>query len=403
MNRRSSTRRAVVPAFVAAMLAVAGCGGSDEEASPSRTTTIPGAAGNVTCTAPEGATGPGAGTKAVGFVYAGSKTDLGYNQAVHTAAVALREACTDLEISESEAVPDAAGMRQAADRMIRDGARIVFSTSPTYAEAAVELAKEHSDVVVLQQGAVVDEPLPANLATYDGSTYETFYLAGIAAASATRSKKLGFVAASAQPRVLTDVNAFALGAQSVDPQIRTQVTFTGSSCDPAAQRRAARSLLSARADVLAQQQDCTATVIKAAEAKGVHSVGFHFNARALAPKGWLTGIESNWAPLFGAIVSSVQKGAFAKSEYHDNVVVGFSSTKIPPPTRLARYGPAIGVDVAQRISNARAQILGGRSPFRGPVVDRNGKLRIARGKSPTTEQLANTSYLVEGVVGTLPR
>jgi simple sugar transport system substrate-binding protein/basic membrane protein A len=399
MNRRSTTRCAIVTAVVPILLAVAGCGG-DDDSKP--TSTVPGLAGNVTCKSSDGAKGPGVGTKAIGIVYAGSKTDLGYNQAVHTAAAALRDACPDLELLESDIVRGGSAMTQAAERMIDDGAKVVFSTSPAYAKAAVALAKKHADVVVLQQGAVVDKPLPPNLGTYDGSAYEPSYLAGIAAATVTKTKKLGFVTASARPRSLANVNAFALGALSVDPKMRTHVRFTGSSCDPAAQRRAALSLLSEKADVLAQEQDCTATVIKAAETAGKYSVGFHFNARALAPMGWLTGVESDWAPLFGAIVSSVQKGTFRNSEFHGNLVVGFSSTKIPPAMRLARYGPAIDVNAAQSVSNARARIIGGRSPFTGPIVDRSGKVRIARGRSASRRQLATMSYVVRGVLGSLP-
>ena len=401
MNRRSSTRCAVLGAAVPILLAVAGCGADDDSKSPAAT--VPGLAGDVTCTAPDGAKGPGSGTKAVGFVYAGSKTDHGYNQAVHTGAAALREACPDIELLESGAVPQASGMTQAAERMIGEGARVIFSTSPAYADAAVALAQKHSDVVVLQQAITVDEPLPPNLGTYDGSAHEPAYLAGIVAATATKTKKLGFVTASAQPRSLANVNAFALGALSVDPKNRTHVRFTGSTCGPAAQLRAARSLLSEGTDVLAQEQDCTSTIIKAAETDDKSSIGFHFDARALAPKGWLTGVESNWAPLFGAILSSVQKGTFAKSEYHDNVVVGFTSTRIPPATRLARYGPAIDVGTAQTVSNARAEIIGGRSPFNGPIVDRAGKVRVARGKSPTRRQLAEMDYVVRGVLGALPK
>ena len=339
------------------LLAVAGCGG-DDDSEP--TNTVPGLAG-ITCKSPDDTKGPGAGTKAIGVVYAGSKTDLGYNQAVHTAAAAVRDACPDLELLESDIVREASGMTQAAERMIDEGAKVIFSTSPTYADAAVALARKHSDVVVLQQGAVVDDPLPPNLGTYDGSAYEPSYLAGIVAATVTKSKKLGFVTGSARPRSLANVNAFALGALSVDPKMRTYVRFTGSACAPAAQRRAALSLLSEKADVLAQEQDCTSTVIKAAETAGKYSVGFHFNARALAPMGWLTGVESDWAPLFGAIVSSIQKGTFAKSEFHDNVVVGFSSTKIPRacgwPTTARR---STSTSRRRSATRARGSSAGGR-------------------------------------------
>ena len=43
---------------------------------------------------------------------------------------------------------------------------------------------------------------------------------------------------------------------------------TSNWCDPAKQAEAAKSLLGQGVDVITQHQDCTATVIKAAEAAG---------------------------------------------------------------------------------------------------------------------------------------
>jgi basic membrane protein A len=396
MNRRALC--AVLPA----VLAFAGCG-SDSTKSSSSTTTTAGSAGAVTCSAPDGAKGPGVGAKAIGFVYVGSKSDFGYNQAAHEGAEGLRAACPDIKILEADTVPETSDMTRAAEQMIGQGAKIIFSTSYGYKDLAVALAKKHPDVVVLQQGNFIEPPLPPNASTYFGNVYETVYLAGIAAAKATKTKKLGFVAAFPIPQTLLNINAFELGAQSIDPKIETYTVFTGNWCDPAKQADAARSLLAKGADVLSQHQDCTGTIIKATEAAGKFSVGYHFNAKSLAPKGWLTGSEWNWAPLFGALVSSIQKGEYATSEFHDNFMLGFNSTKIPPPMRLAPYGPSVDVSTAEAISNAKADILGGRSPFTGPVVDQSGKVQVAKGNAATGKQITAMNYLVKGVVGSIPK
>jgi basic membrane protein A and related proteins len=399
---RRRPRRAIAALFAVlpTVLAIAACG-SDKRAS--NAATAPGPAGGVTCGAADGAKGPGVATKAIGFVYAGSRADHGTNAALHAGAVALRAACPDLDVLESYGVAATSEMTRAAERMIDAGARIVFSTSPAYRNLAVALAEKHGDVAVLQQGAAV-EPLRPNVGTYATRTYEAVYLTGVAAATATKSRRLGFVAGSPTPDTLLNVNAFELGARSVDPRIRTHVAFTGSRCDPAEQSDAATRLLAERADVLAQDQDCTATVIKAAESAGRYAVGYQFDARSLAPKGWLTAVESNWSPLFGSIVSSIQRGTFAKSAFHDNLVLGLAPEKdVPSPLRLARYGPSIDVSTARRISDAKAKIILGRSPFTGPVADQAGKVRIADGKAATEAQLGATSYLVEGVVGAIPK
>ena len=202
-------------------------------------------------------------------------------------------------------------MTRAAEQMIGQGAKVIFSTSYGYKDFAVALAKKHSDVVFLQQGNFITPPVPENANTYFGNVYETVYLAGIAAGKASKTGKLGFVAAFPIPQTLLNINAFELGAQSVNPKIKTYTVFTGSWCDPGKQASAAKSLLSSGADVLTQHQDCTSTIIKAAEAAEKYSVGYHFGAQALAPKGWLTGSEWNWGPLYGSMFSASRRASSA--------------------------------------------------------------------------------------------
>jgi simple sugar transport system substrate-binding protein/basic membrane protein A len=293
-------------------------------------------------------------------------------------------------------------MTRIAETMISKGAKIIFSTSYGYKDYAVTLAKSHTDVAVLQQGNLMTPPVPPNANTYFGNVYETVYLAGIAAAKVTKSNKLGFVAAFPIPQTLLNIDAFELGAQSVNPDVKTYTVFTGSWCDPAKQSDAANSLLGQGADVLTQHQDCTGTVIKTAEAKGASSVGYHFDAQTLAPKGWLTGSDWQWGPLYEAMVKNIMTGQFSGGPFNTNYTLGFSSTAIPSPMVLAPFGPAVGNDTQGVITTAKQKILGGWSPFTGPIYDQSGKLQVADGQPASADSLTKLNYLVKGVVGTLP-
>ena len=71
----------------------------------------------------------------------------------------------------------------------------------------------------------------------------------------------------------------------MNPDGETYVVNTSNWCDPAKQAEAAKSLLAQGVDVITQHQDCTATVIKAAEAAGAMVVGYHADASSLAPEG----------------------------------------------------------------------------------------------------------------------
>ena len=357
----------------------------------------------VTCASPGGAKGPGTNAKVVGFIYVGSKTDYGYNQAAAAGAKALKKACPKIKILEADSVPETSDMTRAAEQMIGQGAKVIFSTSYGYKDFAVALAKKHSDVVVLQQGNFIAPPLPANANTYFGNVYETVYLAGIAAGKATKSKKLGFVAAFPIPQTLLNINAFELGAQSVNPKVKTYTVFTGSWCDPGKQASAAKSLLSSGADVLTQHQDCTSTVIKATEAAHKYSVGYHFGAQALAPKGWLTGSEWNWGPLYDAMFTSIEAGKFSGGPFNANYTLGFASKKIGSPMKLSPFGPSVKPATKSKVAKAKKKILGGWSPFTGPIYDQKGKVQVAKGKAATAKQISSMSYLVKGVVGSIPK
>jgi simple sugar transport system substrate-binding protein/basic membrane protein A len=356
------------------------------------------------CASPAGAKGPGVGTTAIGFIYVGSTSDFGYNEAAHAGAQALGKACPNLKILEADSIPETSDMVTAAEQEISQGAKIIFSTSYGYKDYAVTLAGKHSDVAFLQQGNFITPPVPANANTYFGNVYETVYLGGIAAGKATKTNKLGFVAAFPIPQTLLNINAFELGAQSVNPKVKTYVVFTGSWCDPGKQAAAAASLLQEGADVLSQHQDCTGTVIKAAEAKGAYTVGYHYDAQSLAPKGWLTGSEWNWGPLYIAMVKNILAGKFTGGPFNTNYSLGYAGgSGIPSPMDLAPFGPSVKPATKTTIAAIKTKILGGWSPFTGPVYSQAGKIEVAKGKAATAQQLASMAYLVKGVVGSIPK
>jgi basic membrane protein A and related proteins len=354
------------------------------------------------CTSPSGAKGPGVGSSTIGFIYVGSTSDFGYNEAAHAGADALKKGCPNLKILEEDEIPETSDMSTAAEQEIAQGAKIIFSTSYGYKDYALTLAAKHSDVAFLQQGNYMTPPVPANANTYFGNVYETVYLAGIAAGKATKSNKLGFVAAFPIPQTLLNIDAFELGAQSVNPKAKTYLVLTGGWCDPGKQADAAKSLLAEGVDVLTQHQDCTGTIIKAAEAAHAYSVGYHFDAASLAPKGWLTGSDWNWGPLYIAMVKNILAGKFTGGMFNTNYSLGYAGgSGIPSPMQLAPYGPSVTAGTKAKIATAQKAILKGWSPFTGPIYDQKGKLEIAKGKVATGAQLAGLSYLVKGVVGSI--
>jgi simple sugar transport system substrate-binding protein/basic membrane protein A len=395
--------RAALGLAVVATLVAAGCGSSAKSTTSATTGTPASAVSSGDCTSAAGATGPGVGATTVGFIYVGATTDFGYNEAAHAGEQQLKAACPNLKFIEAPEIPETSNMVTVANQMIGEGAKIIFSTSYGYEPYAVNLAKANPNVVFLQQGNLITPAVGPNIDTYFGDVWQTVYLGGVAAAKATTSDKLGFVAAFPIPQTIVNIDAFELGAQSVNPKITTTVVFTGAWCDPALQAQAATSLLGQGVDVMTQHQDCTSTVIKTAEAAGAYTVGYHYDAQSLAPQGWLTGSEWNWGPLYVAMVKSILAGTFSGGPFNTNYTLGFTSKTIASPLTLAPFGPSVKPATKTLIDATKAKIQSGAfDPFTGPIYDQAGTLRIQSGATATADQLSAICYLVKGVIGTVP-
>src|SRR5690554_4455266 len=270
------------------LLMVAACGAENNNASDTSS-----AAGSESAEEAEGM--PGTGGDAIGFIFIGTKDDYGYNQAAYLGSQAVEAAFPDMKILRKENVPEDANAERVMEEMIRQGAKIIFPTSYGHLDPAINVANRHDDVVFLHQGGL---KTTTNVGTYMGNIWETVYLSGVAAGHMTESNKLGYIAAIPIPQVLLNINAFTLGARSVNPDVTVSAVFTGNWCDPGIQAQAANTLIDQGMDVLTQHQDCTKTIIETAESRGAMSVGYHADGFELAPKGWITAPIWNWGDIF---------------------------------------------------------------------------------------------------------
>jgi basic membrane lipoprotein Med (substrate-binding protein (PBP1-ABC) superfamily) len=331
----------------------------------------------------------------IGFIFVGSEHDYGYNQAAYEGSLAVQKAFPNAKILRAENVPETAEVERVMEKMISDGATILFPTSFGYLDPALNVAKRHPDVTFFHQGGLKTAP---NLGTYFGTIWQTQYAVGVAAGLATKTNKLGYVVAFPIAQTLENINAFELGAKSVNPKVTTTVVFTGSWCDPAKQAEAANSLIDQHVDVVEQHQDCTKTVIQTAESRGIFSTGYHFDAHELAPKGWLTGSVWNWGPLMVKLVQTVEAGKFKDSPYSGLYRAGIKEGVVG----LASFGKAATPAIRAKTDAAFNKLKNGYRPFTGPIKDQKGKVVIPAGKSPTDAQLEQMNYLVQGVIGNIP-
>lgn len=335
----------------------------------------------------------------VGFVFVGTADDLGYNQAIWQGSLTLARAFPDLRVVRRAGVPETAAAGEAMESLIAQGATVLFATSFGYRDEAYQVARRHPDVTVLQQGSVEGTPARPNFGTYWGAVYEPVYEAGIVAGAATRTGRLGFVAAFPITPVFNNVNAFLLGARSVRPDATVHLEVTGSWCDPARQRAAARTLIAARVDVLTQHQDCTRTVLEEAERAGIASIGYHADGSEAAPRGYLVGAVWSWGDTLVDIVRTIRHGDFTGSRYDGDYRGGLAQGD--NPFVLSELSSLVTPATRSLVARAEQRMRDGWSPFTGPLRDRHGTLVVPAGHVPDRAEVDRMDYLLDGVVGTL--
>ena len=343
------------------------------------------------------ASAPGKGATTIGVVAVGPADDYGYNQAVADGVAALKKAFPKDEVLTAYNIPEDDSAATTMESMISQGATIVYATSYGYLDVARKVAKAHPDVVVVHQGGLLAAGDPKNLGTYFGAVYEPVYLAGIAAGAASRTGRLGFVYAFPIPQTLNNINAFTLGAQSVNPDVTTTAVATSSWCDPGVQADRVQSLLSSGVDVITNHQDCTKTIVEATEAAGAYSVGYHADASELAPKRWLTGSQWDWSKLYVDIARTATEGTFVGSKYQANFRGNTADGNNPFVS--SPFGPSVTEDTKAKITAAQQKLESGWSPFTGPITEQDGSPAAADGQKLTLEQVESMDWFVKGVIG----
>lgn len=342
------------------------------------------------CAIPAAAPAAGEEKVIIGALHVGSISDAGYNQAHHAGLVAMQANLPNVELIEAENVPESADAERVMENMIQQGVKIIFPQSFGYLDPALTVAEKYPNVIFMHPAGF---KLADNLGTYWGNNFEAMYLAGIAAGKATTSNQLGFITAFPIPNILASVNAFHLGAKSVNPDVTTTLVINGSWVDPTKEAAATNALADAGVDVVTMIVDSPITVVKTAEERGIHVIGFHSDAlQEFAPNGWLTGVAYTWGPLFTRIVQSVEDGTWKSEHIRGGVESDFVT--------LAAYGPSVTEETKTQIEEAKAKLISGELKiFQGPLVDNEGTVRIPEGEAGGIELLDTTDWLVEGVIG----
>ena len=333
----------------------------------------------------------------VGVIYVGPKDDFGWNQAQAEAAAQIKK-LSGVKVVEEEKVPETADVQKSMLAMIKqDKATMLFPTSFGYFDPHIlKVAADNPTIRFAHCGGLWTEGKhPKNVASYFGYIDECQFLNGIVAATVSKSKKIGFVAAKPIPQVLRNINAFALGAKSVDPSITTRVVFTGEWSMPVKEAEATNGLIDQGVDVVTCHVDGPKVVVETAEKRGAFTCGYHANQSKLAPKGYLTGAEWNWLTPYTQFVKAAQEGKPLNNFLRGGLKEGF--------VKMSPYGAAAPEKGRKAADAVKAQMMkGGYVIFKAGMKDNKGNVVVAKDSPQTELELEKMNYLIEGVIGAIP-
>jgi simple sugar transport system substrate-binding protein len=339
----------------------------------------------------------------VGFIYVGPKDDFGYNQAHAEGAQAMAQV-PGIKIVEEASVPETSAVAETMRNMIEvDGAKVLFPTSFGYFDPYIlEMAKEFPEVQFFHAGGMYQEGVhPDNVGSYFGYIDEAEYVAGIVAAQTSKTGKLGFVAAKPIPQVLRNINAYTLGAKTVNPDITTQVIFTGDWALPVKEAEATNSLADQGIDVVTCHVDSPKVVMETAEKRGIYCTGYHADQAPLAPKGYLTGAEWDWSSIYTMLGEEFMAGKTLMAGDIPHILRGGLADKF---CKLSPYGPAVSDQAKAEGDAAKEKLIKGELViYTGELKDNQGNVILPAGKEYKQQdvELEKMDYLIEGVKGSV--
>lgn len=329
----------------------------------------------------------------VGFVYISPIGDAGWTFQHDQGRKQMEQALgSQVQTKYIENVPEGADAERVIRELASSGYKLIYATSFGYMNYVERVAKQYPDVVFMH---ATGYKTGKNFGNYNARFYEGRYLNGVIAGKMSKSNILGYAAAFPIPEVVMGINAFALGARSVNPKAEVRVIWTNNWYDPGKEREAAMTLISQGADMLTHHTDST-SIVQSAEEKGVNAFSYHSDMAKYGAKAQLSGTTHQWGNFYTQTTKAVLDGTWKPSSTWGGYKEGM--IKIVP------LNSSVPADVTQLVNKLEGEMQAGTfSPFTGPIVDQDGKTRVAAGQVLGDGELNKMDYFVEGVASKLQK
>lgn len=325
------------------------------------------------------------------WVYVGPIGDFGYSYQHDQGRLAVEKQFGDkVETAYLENVAEGPDAERAFERLARQGCKIIFGTSFGFMDAEVKVAAKFPDIKFEH---ATGYKMGDNLGIYNARFYEGRYVIGQIAAKQSKAGVAGYIVSFPIPEVVMGINAFMLGAQSVNPDFKVKIVWVNSWFDPGKEADAAKALFDQGADIIVQHTDSTAP-LQVAQERGLHGFGQASDMITFAPKSQYTAIVDDWGPYYIERIGEVLAGTWKPEDRWEGIKEG--AVHMAPYTNLPD-------DVAAAAKETEAKIAGGWNPFTGPVAKQDGSEWLKDGEVADDKTLLGMNFYIKGVDDKLPQ
>ncbi len=272
----------------------------------------------------------------------------------------------------------------AIEQAIADGCNIIFTTEARMVNQSVRSAIRHPEVRIYNCSVRLAY---SSICTYYARMYEAKFLMGAIAAALSKDDKLGYVADLPIYGNMANINAFALGARMINPNVKVHLAWSGIK---------------------------GADVQKELEEQGVHLIsGNDMITPKMASREYglyykdedgevhnLAAPICHWGKLYERIVKFILRGDHEgqRGKKAVNYWWGMSAGVIEVicPSDMPHGTHRLMEFLKNSISSGSFQ------PFDGLIYSQNGVVQCGEGESLNPRQIITMNWLAENVVGRIP-
>ena len=331
----------------------------------------------------------------VGYVLVGPKNDGGWSMRHWQGFQSLTK--HGYKVSGVEMVPEAESTKVFLKLARKHD--IVFATSFGYMDGMEKAANKDPSTIFMH--ATGYKGNDTNFDNYGCMSYQARYLTGVAAGLMTKTNKIGVVGSHPIPEIIRNINAIALGARSVNPDVEVNIVWINSWFDPPKDMDAAKALADSGNDILYTTTDSPSVVALAQQrytrsGQEIWSMGNDAPMGHNGPDRYITGMMFNWNVLYKHIVDQLAAG---KLQMNQKVNWGLQQNCVG----LSPWGENVPGKVVNIVETIKMDWIGDKHdaffPFSQGVTKQDGT-KIPAGEIKR-HQLDTMQFYVEGVNGKL--